>query len=126
MSAPSAPPTPLVADPTRPLRAVLFGVQHSHAAGKARAMAAHPQVDLLGAYEADPAARARAQDNPAFDGLRWFDAPAEFLADPEVVVACVEGDEGRCVDLALQAVEAGQAHLVRQAGGGLAGLPAGS
>ncbi|HEX2516703.1 MAG TPA: Gfo/Idh/MocA family oxidoreductase [Chloroflexota bacterium] len=108
MSAPPTPPAPLVADPTRPLRAVLFGVQHSHAAGKARAMAAHPQVDLLGAYEADPAARARAQDNPAFSGLRWFDAPAEFLADPEVVVACVEGAEGRCVDLALQAVEAGK------------------
>jgi predicted dehydrogenase len=105
---PPAPPTPLVADPTRPLRAVLFGAQHSHAAGKARAMAAHPQVDLVGAYEADPAARARAQDNPAFAGLPWFDAPAQFLADPEVVVTCVEGAEGRCVDLARQAVEAGK------------------
>ena len=108
MSATPAPPAPLVADPSRPLRAVLFGVQHSHAAGKARAMAAHPQVDLVGAYEADPAARARAQDNPAFAGLRWFDAPDEFLADPEVAVACVEGAEGRCSDLALQAVEAGK------------------
>ena len=120
---PPAPPAPLVADPTRPLRAVLFGVQHSHA-GKARAMGAHPQVDALRAYEADPAARAGPRTippSPACAGStprrsswptrRWW-WPASrgrgALRRPRLA-----GRRGR------------QAHLVRQAGGGLAGLPAG-
>jgi predicted dehydrogenase len=101
---------PYVADPDRPVKIVLYGVQHSHAAGKARAMAGHPRVDLAGVCEPDPEARARAQDNPAYAGLPWLDPAATFLDDPEVVAVCVEGQEGKCVELARQAVAAGK-HL---------------
>jgi predicted dehydrogenase len=99
---------PFVADPTRPVKMALYGVQHSHAAGKARAMAEHPQVELVGVCEPDPAVRARAQDNPAYAGLTWLDDPAAFLDDPQVVAVCVEGLEGKCVETARQAVAAGK------------------
>jgi predicted dehydrogenase len=85
-----------------------LGVTHSHASGKARTMAEHPGVELCGVCEPDPVARERAQDNPAFAGLRWFDAAAEMLADQSIVAICVEGAEGRCSELARQCVEAGK------------------
>src|SRR5262245_31449296 len=100
---------PYVADPTRAIRFVLDGVQHRHAAGKERAMAKQPQVELVGVYEPDAGVRARAQDNPAYAGLTWLDR-ADFLDDPAVVAVCVEGQEGKCVEAARRAVAAGK-HL---------------
>src|SRR5689334_14468510 len=97
----------LVDDPNRPVRIGMYGVAHSHAAGKARAIGASDAAELGGVYEPDPQLRARAQDNPAFAGVRWFDSPDELLGDPGVVAVCVEGPEGRCVQTARQCVEAG-------------------
>ena len=101
-------PQPLVPDPGRPLRLAMYGARHSHAPGKARAMAGHPQVELCGVCEPDLQARRRARDHPAYAGVRWFESPEEFLGDPGVVAVCVEGPEGACSDLARQCVEAGK------------------
>ncbi|HEV2122525.1 MAG TPA: Gfo/Idh/MocA family oxidoreductase [Chloroflexota bacterium] len=103
-------PHPLVADPNRPTRMVLYGVKHSHAPGKLRAMLANSDVEFLGACEQDPQARARAQDSTAFSGVRWLASPEEFLHDPTVDAVCLEGEEGKCSDLARQCVDAGK-HL---------------
>jgi predicted dehydrogenase len=86
----------------------MYGVAHSHASGKARALAAHPGVEFCGVCEPDEQLRARAQDNPAFAGVRWFASPQELLADPSVAAVCVEGPEGKCSDRAQQCVEAGK------------------
>ncbi|MDQ3700173.1 MAG: Gfo/Idh/MocA family oxidoreductase [Chloroflexota bacterium] len=105
---PDAAPRPLVEHPEQPIRIVLYGTQHSHARGKAGAMAARPDVELVGVCEPDAASRARAREHPAYAGLRWFDTPAEFLEDRSVVGVCVEGEEGKCVELARQCVAAGK------------------
>ena len=49
-----------------------WGVQHGHAAGKALALRANPATDLRGVYEADPEVRARAEADPAYSGLYWY------------------------------------------------------
>jgi predicted dehydrogenase len=104
------PPHPLVADPERPLRIAMYGVTHSHAAGKLRALVAHPHVELCGVYEPDEAARGRAQENGAFAGVQWLDSLHQFLDDPTVVAVCLEGPEGRCTNMAQHCIEAGK-HL---------------
>ncbi|MBI3970951.1 MAG: Gfo/Idh/MocA family oxidoreductase [Chloroflexi bacterium] len=99
---------PLVPDPHAPLGIALYGVQHSHAAGKARALAANPDVKFCAVCEPEPQARARAQDNPAFASVRWFDSSETMLSDPSVVAVAVEGAEGGCIALARQCIEAGK------------------
>ncbi len=98
----------LVDDPRRPVRIGMYGVAHSHAAGKARAIGASNDAELAGVYEPDPGRRARAQDNPAFAGVRWFASAQELLGDPGVVAVCVEGPEGRCAPTAKECVDAGK------------------
>ena len=76
--------------------------------GKARAMGAHPQVDLLGAYEAG---LRRAGQGPGQSRLRrpaLVRRPGGVPGRPGGGGGLRRGAEGRCVDLALQAVEAGK------------------
>ena len=98
----------LVADPTKPVRIGMYGVAHSHAAGKARAIGASGDAELAGVYEPNLELRKRAQDNAAFAGARWFGSVDELLGDPDVVAVCVEGAEGKCVRTAKECVDAGK------------------
>jgi predicted dehydrogenase len=107
-TAPSAHAAPLVSDPRRPIGIALYGVAHSHASGKARAIGQNPNVALCGVYEPDARLRARAQDDAAFAGLRWYDSAQALLDDPSVVGVCVEGPEGKCAETALECVRAGK------------------
>ncbi len=102
------PRPPLTEDPTRRLRLALYGTAHSHAPGKLRALLERPDVELVGICEPDPQQRERARENPAFAGLRWLESPEEFLSDPAVVAACVEGAEGKCAALARECIAAGK------------------
>src|SRR5688572_25494413 len=107
---PLAPPAhrPYVSDRGRPLRMAMYGIGHSHAAGKARTLAAHHGVEFCGAFEPDPQLSAPARDDPAFAGVPWLPSSKAILGDPSIVAVCVEGAEGKCSGLARQCVEAGK------------------
>jgi predicted dehydrogenase len=102
----------LVSDPARPVRMGIYGVGHSHAAGKARALVATPNVELIGVFEPDPKLRAAAEKNPGFAGIPWLSSLDELLGDPSVVALCVEGcvdaREGTYSAMALECVKAGK------------------
>ncbi|MBI3969805.1 MAG: Gfo/Idh/MocA family oxidoreductase [Chloroflexi bacterium] len=93
-----------------PIRMAQYGVQHGHAAGKARAMRMNPDVEFCGVYEPDPAARARAQASAAYAGLRWYQSSEEMLGDPSIVAVAIEGLNAHSLPMAREAVEAGK-HL---------------
>ena len=105
---PLRPYVPDVGGQEKPLRIGMYGTAHSHASGKARALVAHPQVEFAGVYEPDAALRAKGREQPGFAGTRWMESAAELLDDPSIVAVCVEGDEGKCWDLARQCVAAGK------------------
>jgi predicted dehydrogenase len=90
----------------------IYGVGHSHAAGKARALVANPSVELVGVFEPDPRLRARAESNAGFAGVRWLDSADDLLGDPSVdalcVEGCVDGREGTYSATAKRCVEAGK------------------
>jgi predicted dehydrogenase len=86
----------------------LYGTGHSHAPGKLHALLASLDVEFVGVCEPDPHLRERAQSNPTYEGLNFFDAPEDLLEDPTVHALCVEGTEGKCAQDAFRAVQAGK------------------
>lgn len=93
-----------------PVRMAQYGVQHGHAAGKAQAMRAHPEVDFAGVYEPEAAARAAVQGDRAYAGLNWYASSEEMLHDPGLVAVAIEGLNAHSLPMAHEAVTAGK-HL---------------
>jgi predicted dehydrogenase len=91
-----------------PVRIAQYGVQHGHAAGKAAALRANPEVHFAGVYEPDEAARARAEGHRAYASLRWFRSEEEMLGDPSIVAVAVEGLNAHSLPMAQAAVDAGK------------------
>src|SRR6266508_4811167 len=87
-----------------------YGVQHGHAAGKAAALRANPDVDFAGVFEPDAPARERAQGQRAYEGARWFATEAELLADPSIQAVAIEGLNAHSLPMAIAAARAGK-HL---------------
>ena len=71
------------------VRAGILGTQHSHTGGKLQAMKDSPDYDVAGICESDPAARAIAQNNTGFQGLRWM-SEEQLLGDPSIHLIVVE------------------------------------
>ncbi len=88
----------------------LYGVQHGHAGGKAQAIQDSPDVELSGVFEPDPPARARAQGQPAFGGVRWYGSAEEMLHDPGTIAVAIEGLNVQGLGMAREAIVAGK-HL---------------
>ena len=91
-----------------PVRFAVYGTAHSHGPGKVRALLDCPAVEVAGVCEPDAAQRQRAQTNPAYAPLHWFDRPDDFLSDPSIAAVCVEGAEGKCAHLARECIAAGK------------------
>lgn len=85
------------------------GTRHGHAAGKARAMATHPDVELVGIYEPDRERRAAVEGSKQWEGLRFVDA-RDLLGDPEVQAVAIEGSNSESLGMAGEALAAGK-HL---------------
>ena len=66
-----------------------LGTQHSHTTGKLKAMQDSPDYEVAGICENDPEAKARAQKDPRFQGLRWM-TEEELLRDPPIHLIVVE------------------------------------
>jgi predicted dehydrogenase len=94
-----------------PIRMAQYGVGHGHAEGKLFAMRSSPDVELAGVCEPNAARRA-AVDRPgtAFEGVRWFESPAEMLEDPSIVAIAAEGRNDESLSQAAEIIGAGK-HL---------------
>ena len=90
------------------IRMAQYGTGHGHAAGKFEAMRTNPDVDPVGIFEADPAARARWEGHPAYRGARWFGSADEMLGDGSIQAIAIEGPNDESLAQALQAVAAGK------------------
>jgi predicted dehydrogenase len=89
---------------------VQFGTKHGHAAGKALAMQMNPDVELVGVWEPDLAARAAAMDDRAYAGIRWYDSAEAALSDNGIAAVAIEGRNDESLAMAHLAVSAGK-HL---------------
>jgi predicted dehydrogenase len=87
-----------------------FGVGHGHAAGKAAAMRANPDVDFAGVYEPDETLRAGAQEHRTYAGVRWLRDEAELLGDSTIRAVAIEGLNAHSLPMATAAARAGK-HL---------------
>jgi predicted dehydrogenase len=90
------------------VRMAQWGTRHGHAAGKAQAMRRNPDVELVGVFEPDPQARAHAEGQRAYTGLRFFDRAEDLLGEPGVVAVAIEGLNAHSLPMALEAVKAGK------------------
>ena len=71
------------------VRAGILGTRHSHTTGKLKAMQDSTDYEVAGICENDPAAKAQAQKDPRFKGLRWM-SEDELLGDPSIHLIVVE------------------------------------
>jgi len=90
------------------IRMAQYGTQHGHAGGKAQAMRANPEVELTGVFEPDPAVRARAEQQRAFAGLRFYDSAEQMLGDAGIVAVAVEGLNANSLPMARECLLAGK------------------
>jgi predicted dehydrogenase len=90
----------------QPLRIGQIGTRHGHAAGKWQALCSNPDVEAVGIWEPDPAARATAQSNGSFLPANWVSA--DLLEDPTVVAVAIEGRNHESLAMAQQAIAAGK------------------
>jgi predicted dehydrogenase len=84
------------------------GTRHGHAAGKVQALAATPDVELVGIYEPDRTRRERLEGREPYRGVSWFDSMDELLEDPSIVAVASEGSNAESLRQTLALVEAGK------------------
>lgn len=93
----------------RPIRAALWGTQHSHTTGKLRAMLDSPLYQVAAVCENDPTAKARALKNQAFQGLNWV-SEEQLLNDAAVQLIVVECSVWEALPMGGKVIAAGK-HL---------------
>ncbi|MBM3890696.1 MAG: Gfo/Idh/MocA family oxidoreductase, partial [Verrucomicrobia bacterium] len=100
-----------------PLRSGQIGTAHAHASGKMQAMRnLKAEWEVVGVVEADAARRARCQNKPPYDGLRWV-TEEELLAAPGLRAVAIETEVKDLLATGLRAVRAGKhIHLDKPAG----------
>lgn len=93
----------------RRIRTAILGIQHSHLTGKAEAIRANPNYELVAVCEPDAAVRNRRGDLAVLRGLRWVGLD-ELLADPAIDLVVFEGEVHDAVPMGRRIIEAGK-HL---------------
>jgi predicted dehydrogenase len=91
------------------IRTGMLGTRHSHTIGKLKAMQDSPDYEVVAACEPDSAARARAQTDPRFKGLRWV-SEEELLADSSIRLVVVECQVWEALPWGRKVIQAGK-HL---------------
>ncbi|NWF83147.1 MAG: Gfo/Idh/MocA family oxidoreductase [Bryobacteraceae bacterium] len=92
-----------------PVRAAVWGTQHSHTAGKLRAMRESPLYQVAAVCETNAAAKARAEKNPAFQGLAWV-GEEQLLNDRSLQLIVVECSVWDALPMGRKVIAAGK-HL---------------
>lgn len=90
------------------LKLAQYGVGHAHAAGKVQVMRAHPEVELAGVFEPDPALWEVASQQPAYAGVHWFASKEEMLEDESIAGVAVEGRVRELLPWAREVLEHGK------------------
>jgi len=100
-----------------PLRSGQISTAHAHASGKMQAMRKlSADWEVVGVVEADAARRARWENKPPYDGLRWM-TEEELLAVPGLRAVAIETEVKDLLATGLRAVRAGKhIHLDKPAG----------
>jgi predicted dehydrogenase len=93
----------------KPIRAALWGTEHSHTGGKLRAMLDSPAYQVVAVCEPNPAARAKAEKNPAFQGLKWV-SEQQLLNDSSINLIVVECSVWDALEMGRKVIAAGK-HL---------------
>jgi predicted dehydrogenase len=91
------------------IRTAILGIQHSHLAGKAEAIRANPNYELVAACEPDPEVRRRRGDLAVLRGLNWVTLE-QLLGDPSIDLVVFEGEVHDAVPMGRRVIEAGK-HL---------------
>lgn len=101
----------------RRIKAGQIGTTHAHAAGKMTAMRAFPDhYEVVGIVEPDPAQRAAAEKNPAYQGLRWL-TEVQLLNTAGLEAVAIETQVRDLVPTARRSVAAGMhIHLDKPGG----------
>ncbi len=92
------------------LRMGQIGTKHGHAAGKAQSMRVSPDVEFVGLWEPDEAARTNERTRAQYGDIRWYESAEELLGDPSIVAVSIEGNNQEGLAMAHQAIDAGK-HL---------------
>lgn len=80
----------LAAQPSaKPIRAALWGTEHSHTTGKLRAMLDSPAYQVAAVCESNPAVKARAEKDARFKELKWV-TEQQLLNDGSIQLVVVE------------------------------------
>lgn len=105
------------------IRLGILGAAHSHLSGKVQAITSGQveEVELAGAWESDPAIRARREADPIYAGLRWVPRAEDLLADDSIQGIVIDGEVWQFLDHTRQALLAGKhVYLEKPAGLSLA------
>ena len=90
------------------IRFAQYGIQHSHAAGKASVLKANPDVDFCGVYEPDPTVTAARGAREAYADVNWYPTREEMLEDDSIAAIAVEGAIAQNLGFAREALEHGK------------------
>ena len=91
------------------VRMAQYGTRHGHAGGKLTALRSNERVELAGVFEPDRARRRELEHSGGtYEGVRWFDAPDELLADPTIEAVAAEGRNDESLDQTEAIVRAGK------------------
>lgn len=90
------------------VRMAQFGTKHGHAGGKLLSMLKHPDVEVAGVYEPDPARRAAVAHEEPYRHVQWYDDVDDMLGDPSIVAVASEGLNSESLAQTEQIVDAGK------------------
>ncbi len=93
----------------RRIRTGILGIQHSHLAGKLKAMRDSSAYEVVAVCEPDEATRARRGRQPFLEGLRWTSMD-DLLGDQSIDLIVFEGEVKDAVPFGTLALRAGK-HL---------------
>jgi predicted dehydrogenase len=93
-----------------PVRMAQIGTKHGHARGKWRALVTNSDVEVVGIWEPDAAARDAEQQHEAYAGAHWYASAQEMLGDETIVLVAIEGRNSESLSMAHAAIDAGK-HL---------------
>ena len=98
------------------VRTAILGTKHSHTTGKLKAMRDNADYQVVGMCENDEKAKAKAQRDPRFQGLKWM-SEAELLADKNIDLIVVECNVWEALPWGKKVVDAGKhVHLEKPVG----------
>jgi predicted dehydrogenase len=97
------------ADGPKVIRAGILGTRHSHTTGKLKAMQDSADYEIAGVCENDSEAKARAQKDARFQGLRWM-TEEDLLGDSSIHLVVVECNVWEALPWGKKVIDAGK-HL---------------